>query len=85
LEKYILKDLGASQVFTYFSNRHSFAFACLGKNQDPLSRITRSKKAGGLAPVVKQHPSKCKIMSSNPRIVHIQKKKKEFRDSFICD
>jgi hypothetical protein len=40
----------------------------LGKKQDPISKITRAKKAGGVAQAVEHLPSKCKTLSSKPSI-----------------
>jgi hypothetical protein len=38
----------------------------LGKKQDPLSKITRSKRAGGAAQAVESLPSKYKALNLNP-------------------
>jgi hypothetical protein len=37
----------------------------LGKKQDPISKITRAKTAGGMAQVVERLPSNYKTLSSN--------------------
>jgi hypothetical protein len=38
----------------------------LGKKGDPISKITRVKRAGGLAKAVEHLLSKCKVLSSKP-------------------
>jgi hypothetical protein len=38
----------------------------LGKKQDPVSKITKAKRSGDVAQVVKPLSSKCKTLSSNP-------------------
>jgi dihydroxyacid dehydratase/phosphogluconate dehydratase len=48
--------------------------AGLGKKLDPMSKITRVKRAGGVTQVIEYLPSKNKILSSNPSTT--QKKKK---------
>jgi hypothetical protein len=53
--------------------------ASLGKNQDPVSKIIRSKKAGGLAQVVEHLPSKCAALISNPSTAK-QKREKIIKD-----
>jgi hypothetical protein len=50
----------------------------LGKKRDPISKITRAKRAGGVAQVVEPLPSKCKALSSNPKTK--KKKKKERKE-----
>jgi hypothetical protein len=40
--------------------------ASLGKKGDPVSKITRVKRAGGMAKVVEYLSSKCEVLSSNP-------------------
>jgi hypothetical protein len=37
-----------------------------GKKQVPISKITRVKRAGGIAQVVQCLPSQCETLSSNP-------------------
>jgi hypothetical protein len=49
----------------------------LGKKRDPISKITRAKRAGGVAQVVEPLPSKCKALSSNPKTKKKKKKKKK--------
>jgi hypothetical protein len=46
-------------------NRRISVQAGLGKNEDPVSKITRAKKAGCMAHIVEHLPSKCKTLSSN--------------------
>jgi hypothetical protein len=41
--------------------------ASLEKKQDPISKITRSKRVGGVAQIVGCQPSKSEALSSNPR------------------
>jgi hypothetical protein len=36
----------------------------LGKKQDPISKISRAKNAGGVTQAVEHLPSKCKVLSS---------------------
>jgi hypothetical protein len=40
--------------------------AYLGKNGDPVSKISRTKKAGGGAEAEEHLLSKCRVLSSNP-------------------
>jgi hypothetical protein len=40
--------------------------ASLGKMQDLISKITREKRAGGVAQMGEQLSSKCETVSSNP-------------------
>jgi hypothetical protein len=40
----------------------------------PLSKITRAKRAGGMAQAVEHLPSKCDTLSSNPRTTKKKKK-----------
>jgi hypothetical protein len=42
--------------------------ADLGRKQDPISKITNAKRAGGVAQVVELLPSKCKALNSSPSI-----------------
>jgi hypothetical protein len=44
--------------------------------QDPNSKITKAKRAGGMAQVVEHLHSKCKALSSNPSITKTQKEKR---------
>jgi hypothetical protein len=46
----------------------------LGKEQDPISKLTRAKRVGGVAQVVECLSSKHEILSSHPTTT---KKKKE--------
>jgi hypothetical protein len=46
-----------------------------GKKQDPISEITKAKKAGGVAQVLELLPSKCKSPSQTP--LPAQKRQKE--------
>jgi hypothetical protein len=39
--------------------------ASLGKKQDPISKITRANRAGGVAQVEEHLPSKSEALSSN--------------------
>jgi hypothetical protein len=50
----------------------------LNKKQDPISKVTRVKRAGGMAQAVEPLPHKCKTLSSNPSIA---KKVKVLRNS----
>jgi hypothetical protein len=43
--------------------------ASLGKNQDPISKITRAKSAGGITQAVQHLPKKCEALSSNPSTI----------------
>jgi hypothetical protein len=52
--------------------------AGLSKKQDPISKITREKRAGGLAQMANCLPSKHKALNSNPNMTK-KKKKKEPR------
>jgi hypothetical protein len=40
--------------------------ASLGKNLEPISKITRTKRARHVAQVIESLSSKCKTLSSNP-------------------
>jgi hypothetical protein len=55
--------------------RGSWFQASPGKKQDPISKITREKRTGGIAHTVEYLPSKHEALSSNHSI--IKKKKKE--------
>jgi hypothetical protein len=55
--------------------------ASLGRNQDPISKITRMKGAGGMAQVVESLPSKSKALSFNPSSA--QRKKIYFESIII--
>jgi hypothetical protein len=46
-----------------------------GKKQDPISEITKAKKAGGVAQVLELLPSKCTPLPAQK--THKQTKKKE--------
>jgi hypothetical protein len=48
-----------------------------GIKGDPISKITKAKKAGRVAQVVECLPCKCKALSSNTRT-----KRKEFNEGF---
>jgi uncharacterized protein (DUF4213/DUF364 family) len=48
--------------------------ASLGKKQDPISKITRVKRVGGMAQAVQHLSSKFKVLSSN--FSNTKKKKK---------
>jgi hypothetical protein len=39
--------------------------ARMSKKQDPISKITRAKRADGMTKVVEHLPSKCKALNSN--------------------
>jgi hypothetical protein len=49
----------------------------LGKKQDPISKITRAKMAGGIAQAVEYLPSKWKVLNLNPSFCIPPKKGKE--------
>jgi hypothetical protein len=46
-----------------------------GKRQDPISKITRAKRAGVVAQEVEYLFSKCKVLSLNPRTAPTPHKK----------
>jgi hypothetical protein len=46
----------------------------LGKKQDPIWKITKAKRAGGITQG--WAPAKCEVLSSNPSISPPKKKKK---------
>jgi hypothetical protein len=46
----------------------------LGKKQDPISKITRAKRAGGVVQAVEYLPNKHKALTSNPNTVKKKKK-----------
>jgi hypothetical protein len=48
--------------------------AGLSKKPDPISKITREKRAEGMAQVVRGLPSKCEALSSTA--ITVKKKKK---------
>jgi hypothetical protein len=50
--------------------------AGLSKKQDPISKITREKRAGGLAQMANCLPSKHKAPNSNPNMTKKKKKKR---------
>jgi hypothetical protein len=45
-----------------------------GKKQDPIWKVTKAKKAGGVAQVLELLPSKCEALSSNPSTAPSPKK-----------
>jgi hypothetical protein len=49
-------------------NRRTGVQGCLSKKQDPISKITQAKRAGGMAQAVQYLPSKCKALRLNPKI-----------------
>jgi hypothetical protein len=51
--------------------------AGLGERQDPMSKITRAKRVGGMAQSVQHLPSKCKALNSNSSTANAPKKKKK--------
>jgi hypothetical protein len=55
------------------TNRRTVVQAGLGIKWDPISKITNTKRAGGVAQVVEHLPSKFEALSSNP---NYRKKKK---------
>jgi hypothetical protein len=46
-----------------------------GKKQDPISKIFKTKRAGGMVQVAECLPSKCEAVSSNPSTAKKKKKK----------
>jgi hypothetical protein len=42
-----------------------------GEKWDPISKITRTKRIGGMARVIEHLPSKCEALSSNPSMAKI--------------
>jgi hypothetical protein len=50
--------------------------------QDPISKITNTRRACRVVQVVEHLPSKCEPMSSNPSTTNEKKKKKEY--SSVC-
>jgi hypothetical protein len=48
----------------------------LGRKQNPISKITRAKRVGGVAQMVECLPSKCKALWSNPSTTHTKKPQK---------
>jgi hypothetical protein len=50
----------------------------LGKKQNLIFKITRGKRAGGMAQVVECLPSKHKALSSNPSTTNTKKMSVEF-------
>jgi hypothetical protein len=51
--------------------------ASLGKKQDPSSKITKAKRAGGIAQAVERLSNKCEVLSSNPSITKKREGKEE--------
>jgi hypothetical protein len=51
----------------------------LGKKQDPITKITRAKKAGGVAKVVEHLPPKCKALSPHPVLPKKKKRRRRKR------
>jgi hypothetical protein len=47
-----------------------------GKKQDPISKIFKTKRAGGMVQVAECLPSKCEAVSSNPSTAKKKKKKR---------
>jgi hypothetical protein len=47
-----------------------------GKKQDPVSKITRAKRARGVAQTVEDLPSKCKALKFKPQYTPLPKKRK---------
>jgi hypothetical protein len=57
------------------------------KTRDPISKIIKPKRAGGVTQVAECLPSKCEAPSSNPRTInnYINKsKKKALLKNIIC-
>jgi hypothetical protein len=52
----------------------------LGKKQNPVSKVTRAKRARGMTQEVKHLSSHCKALSSNPNTA---RKKKNFVSIFV--
>jgi predicted S18 family serine protease len=40
------------------------------KKQDPISKITRVKRAGDMVQTIERLPSKCEALSSKPQYTH---------------
>jgi hypothetical protein len=55
--------------------------AALGKKQDPFSKITNRKRAGGVAQGL---PSKYKALSSNPSTMKERKRLPEAKRTTLC-
>jgi hypothetical protein len=47
-------------------NRKMTIKVCLGIKRDPLSKINKAKRAGGVAQVVEHLPHNCEALNSNP-------------------
>jgi hypothetical protein len=54
--------------------------ANLGKNYDPISKITRAKRAEVLAQAVEWLPSKCEVLSSNPCATERERERERERE-----
>jgi hypothetical protein len=57
---------------------------CLGKKQDPTSKITIAKRAEDMIPAVESLPTKCDTLSSNPSITKKKRKKERKRNHSIA-
>jgi hypothetical protein len=55
----------------------------MSKKQEPISKITRAKMAGGMAQAVECLLANTKTLSSNPSISKKQNKKKEFQRQVV--
>jgi hypothetical protein len=51
--------------------------AGLGKKQDPSSKITRAKRAGGMTQAIEHLARKCEALSSNPSITEERKEERK--------
>jgi hypothetical protein len=57
------------------TNKRIMVQAGLGVKRDPISKITKDKRAGGVAQVVKCLPNKCEALSSIPTSkTHLKKR-----------
>jgi hypothetical protein len=63
-------DMGACVVIPAIGsiNRRTVVQPGLVKKQDPVSKMTRTKRAGDMAQVAEHLPGKCEAVSSNPSL-----------------
>jgi hypothetical protein len=67
----------------YPRNRKIWVQASMDKKLDPVFKITRAKRAGGVAQVVMCLPPHWEALSSNPTISQNKNKKQAFRETVV--
>jgi hypothetical protein len=79
------KKLGVMVLICHpnYSRKHKTVQVNLGKKWDPISKIARAKRVGGMAQAVEHLPSKHEAPSSNSSIPSPTAKKKSLRQRRI--